>query len=81
MEKKSESDRPKREKGEWIVWWVVGLGGEHVGTNNLIFFVFLNWWDDKKPPELPIMTFHIPSHLTIYIPLYPWFNESFKREF
>ena len=39
-ENKSESDRSKREKREWIVWWVVGLGGEHVGTNNLIFFFF-----------------------------------------
>ena len=37
---KSESDRPKKEKGEWIVWWVVGLGREHVGANNLIFFFF-----------------------------------------
>ena len=27
------------------------------------------------------MTFHIPSHPTIYIPLYPRFNESFQREF
>ena len=36
-ENKSGSDRPKREKREWIVWWVVGLGGEHVGTNNLIY--------------------------------------------
>ena len=39
-ENKSESDRPKREKWEWIVSWVEGLGGEHVGTNNLIFFFF-----------------------------------------
>ena len=37
-----------------------------------------------KPPEHPIwknMTFHIPSHPTIYIPLYPRFKESFQREF
>ena len=27
------------------------------------------------------LTFHIPSHPTIYIPLYPWFCESFQREF
>ena len=27
------------------------------------------------------MTFHIPSHPTIYIPLYPRFKESFQREF
>ena len=37
-----------------------------------------------KPLEHPIwqnMTFHIPSHPTIYIPLYPRFKESFQREF
>ena len=37
-----------------------------------------------KPPEHPIgqnMTFHIPSHPTIYIPLYPRFKEGFQREF
>ena len=37
-----------------------------------------------KPPEHPVwqnMTFHIPSHPTIYIPLYPGFRESFLREF
>ena len=37
-----------------------------------------------KPPEHPVwqnMTFHIPSHPTIYIPLYPRFKESFQREF
>ena len=37
-----------------------------------------------KSPKHPIwqnMTFHIPSHLTIYIPLYPRFKESFQREF
>ena len=27
------------------------------------------------------LTFHIPSHRTIYIPLYPQFWESFQREF
>ena len=35
---------------------------------------------EVKPPEHPIwqnMTFHIPSHLTIYIPLYPRFKERF----
>ena len=33
-----------------------------------------------KPPEHPVwqnMTFHIPSHPTIYIPLYPRYKESF----
>ena len=37
-----------------------------------------------KPPEYPSwqnMTFHIPSHPTIYTPLYPQFKESFQREF
>ena len=37
-----------------------------------------------KLPEHPIwekLTFHIPSHLTIYIPLYPQFCERFQREF
>ena len=37
-----------------------------------------------KPPKHPVwqnMTFHIPSHPTIYIPLYPRFRESFRREF
>ena len=37
-----------------------------------------------KPPEHLIwqnMTFHIPSHPTIYIPLYPRFKQSFQREF
>ena len=37
-----------------------------------------------KPPEHPVwqnMTFHIPSHPTIYIPLYPRFKGSFQREF
>ena len=37
-----------------------------------------------KPPEHPIwqnMTFHIPSHPTIYILLYPRFRQSFQREF
>ena len=35
---------------------------------------------EVKLPELPIwqnMTFHIPSHPTIYITLYPRFKESF----
>ena len=39
---------------------------------------------EVKPLEHPVwqnMTFHIPSHLTIYIPLYPRFKESFQREF
>ena len=39
---------------------------------------------EVKPPKHPIwqnMTFHIPSHPTIYIPLYPRFRESFQREF
>ena len=37
-----------------------------------------------KPPEHHVwqnMTFHIPSHPTIYTPLYPQFKESFQREF
>ena len=37
-----------------------------------------------KSPEHPVwqnMTFHIPSHPTIYIPLYPRFKESFQKEF
>ena len=37
-----------------------------------------------KSPEHPVwenLTFHIPSHSTIYIPLYPQFKESFQREF
>ena len=39
---------------------------------------------EVKPLEHPVwqnMTFHIPSHPTIYIPLYPRFKESFQREF
>ena len=39
---------------------------------------------EVKLPEHPVwqnMTFHIPSHPTIYIPLYPRFKESFLREF
>ena len=39
---------------------------------------------EVKLPEHPVwekLTFHIPSHPTIYIPLYPWFCESFQREF
>ena len=39
---------------------------------------------EVKPPEHFVwqnMTFHIPSHPTIYIPLYPRFMESFQREF
>ena len=38
---------------------------------------------EVKPPEHPVwqnMTFHIPSHPTIYIPLYPRFRENFERE-
>ena len=39
---------------------------------------------EVKLPEHPVwqnMTFHIPSHPTIYIALYPRFKESFQREF
>ena len=39
---------------------------------------------EVKPPEHPVwqnITFHIPSHPTIYIPLYPRFRESFQKEF
>ena len=39
---------------------------------------------EVKSPEHPVwekMTFHIPSHHTIYIPLYPRFWESFQKEF
>ena len=39
---------------------------------------------EVKLPEHPvweILTFHIPSHLTIYIPLYPRFRERSQREF
>ena len=39
---------------------------------------------EVKPPKHSVwqnMTFHIPSHPTIYIPLYPRFKESFQREF
>ena len=39
---------------------------------------------EVKLPKHPVwqnMTFHIPSHHTIYIPLYPRFSESFQREF
>ena len=39
---------------------------------------------EVKPSEYPVwqnMTFHISSHPTIYIPLYPRFKESFQREF
>ena len=39
---------------------------------------------EVKPPEHPVwqnITFHIPSHPTICIPLYPRFKESFQREF
>ena len=38
---------------------------------------------EVKPPEHPVwqnMTFHIPFHPTIYIPLYPRFRENFERE-
>ena len=37
-----------------------------------------------QSPEHPVwekLTFHIPSHPTIYIPLYPRFWKSFQREF
>ena len=37
-----------------------------------------------KSPEHPVwekLTFHIPSHPTIYILLYPRYLESFQREF
>ena len=39
---------------------------------------------EVKSLEHPVwekLTFHIPSHPTIYIPLYPRFRESFQREF
>ena len=39
---------------------------------------------EVKQPEHFVwqnMTFYIPSHPTIYIPLYPRFKESFQREF
>ena len=39
---------------------------------------------EVKLPKHPVwenLTFHIPSHPTIYIPLYPQFRESFEREF
>ena len=39
---------------------------------------------EVKQPEHPAwknMMFHIPSHPTIYISLYPRFRESFQREF
>ena len=39
---------------------------------------------EVKPPEHLVwqnITFHIPSHPTIYRPLYPRFKESFQREF
>ena len=39
---------------------------------------------EVKLSEHPVwqnMTFHIPSHPIIYIPLYPRFKESFQREF
>ena len=41
-ENKSGSDRPKREKREWIVGWVVGLGGGTLVHKNsdLPFFFF-----------------------------------------
>ena len=38
---------------------------------------------EVKPPEHPVwqnMTFHIPSHPTIYIPLYPRFIENFEKK-
>ena len=39
---------------------------------------------EVKSPKHPFwenLTFHIPSHLIIYILLYPQFRESFQREF
>ena len=39
---------------------------------------------EVKSPEHPVwekLIFHIPSHPTIYIPLYSRFKESFQREF
>ena len=39
---------------------------------------------EVKSPKHPVwenLTFHIPSHPTIYIPLYPWFWDGFLREF
>ena len=39
---------------------------------------------EVKLPEHPVwknLTFYIPSHPTIYIPLYPRFRQSFQREF
>ena len=39
---------------------------------------------EVKQPEHPAwknMMFHIPSHPTIYKPLYPRFREGFQREF
>ena len=39
---------------------------------------------EAKSPNHPVwkkLTFHIPSHPTIYIPLYPRYSESFQREF
>ena len=39
---------------------------------------------EVKSPDHPIwekLTFYIPSHPTIYIPLYPRYSESFQREF
>ena len=39
---------------------------------------------EVKSPKHPVwenLTFHIPSHPTIYIPLYPRFWDSFLREF
>ena len=39
---------------------------------------------EAKSPDHPIwekLTFHIPSHPTIYRPLYPQNVESFQREF
>ena len=39
---------------------------------------------EVKSPDHPVwekLIFHIPSHPTIYIPLYPRYSESFQREF
>ena len=60
-ENKRESDRPKREKREWIVCWVVGLGGEHVGTKQSnLFFFFFNLWDVTP------MTLYISMWMHVY---------------
>ena len=48
------------------------------------FFLLFNWWDVPKPLEHPVwqnMTFHIPSHPTIYILLYPQLKRAFRENF